>query len=105
MIERGEERRGRVEAWFWRSSKYRLSYWQGIHSFMPNLNPECKLLTPYVDHFYKATCVTHCMLEIGVMTNSQYNQSHFESWCSPKNYPTIYAKAQLPILRQSAQGA
>ena len=29
---------------------------------MPSVTPECKLLTAYVDHFYKATCVTHCIL-------------------------------------------
>ena len=67
MIERGG-----VEAWLWPSSKYRLSYWQGIQSVMPSVTPECKLLTAYVGHFYKATCVTHCILEVGVRTNSQY---------------------------------
>ena len=45
-------------------------------SFMPNVNPECKLLTAYVGRFYKAMCVTPCILEVGVRTNSQYNQSH-----------------------------
>ena len=46
-------------------------------SFVPNVNPECKLLTAYyVGRFYKATCVTPCILEVGVRTNSQYNQSH-----------------------------
>ena len=45
-------------------------------SFMPNVNPECKLLTPYVGRFYKATCVTPCILKVGVRTKSQYNHSH-----------------------------
>ena len=51
----GEE--GGVEPWLWPSSKYRLSYWQGIQSVMPNVTPECKLITAHVGHFYKATCV------------------------------------------------
>ena len=41
VIERGEERTGVVEAWLLPSSNYRLSYWQGIQSFMPNVTPEC----------------------------------------------------------------
>ena len=45
-------------------------------SFMLNVNPECKLLTAYVGRFYKATCVTPCILEVGVRTNLPYNQSH-----------------------------
>ena len=45
-------------------------------SFMPKFNPKCKLLTGYVGRFYKATCVTPCILEVGGRTNSQYNQSH-----------------------------
>ena len=45
-----------MEAWPWPSSNYRLSYWQGIQNFMANVNPECKLLTAYVGHFYMATC-------------------------------------------------
>ena len=43
---------------------------------MPNVNLECRLLTAYVGHFYKAMCVTHCILEVGVRINSRYNQSH-----------------------------
>ena len=38
---------------------------------MPNVNPECKLLTAYVGRVYKATCVTPCILEVGVRTDSQ----------------------------------
>ena len=45
-------------------------------NFMPNLNPECKLLTAYVGHFYKATGVTHCILGVGERTNPRRNQSH-----------------------------
>ena len=48
----------------------------GYSNFMPNVNPECKLLTAYVGRFYNDTCVTPCILEVGVRTNSQYNQSH-----------------------------
>ena len=65
-----------MEAWLWSSFKFRLSYGQGIQSFMPNVSPECKLLTAYVGHFYKATCVTHCVREVGVRTNSQHDESH-----------------------------
>ena len=43
---------------------------------MPNVSPECKLLTACVGHFYKATCVTHCILEVGLRTNLQHSQSH-----------------------------
>ena len=45
-------------------------------SFMPNGNPECNLLTAYVGPFNKITCVTPCIFEVGVRTNSQYNQLH-----------------------------
>ena len=43
-------------------------------SSMPNVNPESKLLAVYVGRFYKATCVTTCILEVGARTNSQYSQ-------------------------------
>ena len=33
---------------------------------MPNATPECKLLTAYAGHFYKFTCVTDCIIEMGV---------------------------------------
>ena len=65
MLERGEDWRGGVEAWLWPSSKYRLSCWQGIQSFMTDVTPECKLLTAYAGHFDKATCVTRCILGSG----------------------------------------
>ena len=94
---------GRVEDWLWPSSKYRLSHWQGTQSFTPNVNPECKLLTAYVGHFCKATCVTHGILEVGVKTNSQHSQSH-RVLVSPQKHPTLYANVQLPIRSQSAQG-
>ena len=45
-------------------------------NFMSYVNPKCKLLTAYVGHFYKATYVTHCILEVKVRTNSQHNHSH-----------------------------
>ena len=45
-------------------------------SFMPIVNREYKLLTGYVGRFYKTTCVTFCILEVGVRTNLQYYQSH-----------------------------
>ena len=37
----------------------RTLYRQEIQSVMSNVSPECKLLTAYVGHFYKVTCVTH----------------------------------------------
>ena len=49
-------------------------------SFMPNVNLECKLLTAYyVGRFYKATCVTPCMLEVGVKGPTHNTTNHIES--------------------------
>ena len=38
-------------------------------SLMPNVNPECHLLTGYAGRFYKATYVTPCLLEVEVRAN------------------------------------
>ena len=72
---------------------------------MPNVNPECKLLTGYVGRFYKATCVTPCILEVGVRSNSQYSQSHRVLVFSQELDSTLYAKVQLLVLNQSARDA
>ena len=47
VIERGGGRRGVVEAWLSPSSKYRLSYWQGIPASCQTSIPSasCQLLT------------------------------------------------------------
>ena len=63
-----------------------------------------KLLTVYVGHFYKATCVTHYILEVGVRASSQHSQSHRVLVFSII-HPTHYANVQLPIISQSAQSA
>ena len=74
-------------------------------SFMPNGNPECKLLAAYVGRSYKATCVTPCILEVGVSTNSQYNQSHRVLVFSSEPFYSMCDGVQLPILNQSARDA
>ena len=52
----------------------RLSYWQGTQSVIQDVTPdvtlERKLLFAYVGHFYKATRVTCCILEVEAKTNT-----------------------------------
>ena len=74
MIERGGERRGGGESLALAKLQIPALVLARYPSFMPNVNPECKLLTAYVGRFYKAACVTPCILEVGVRTNSEYNQ-------------------------------
>ena len=65
MIERGEERRGGGSL---AQAKLQIPalVLARYPNFMLNVNPKCKLLTAYVHHFYKATYMTCCILEVGV---------------------------------------
>ena len=60
-------------------------------SVIPDVTPERKLLTAYVGHFHKATCVTRRMLEVEVKTKPIHNQSY------PR--PSMLQRTKLPQMR------